>query len=102
MDSHNEISNAPGKESFWRRQFSSTLTGPQLRYDVIFGIVAPILCFVFDPAIFTNDGFGLVVVPIAQYKWFVYLSSALSIITRGVGCLLIARLNLLEELLPDL
>jgi hypothetical protein len=87
MDSHNETNNGAGKESFWRRQFSSTITTPQLTYDVLFGILLPILCFIFDPAIFTNDGFGLVIFSIAQYKWFVYLFSALSIISLSVWLL---------------
>ena len=82
MDANNET-----KESFWTRQFSSTITTQQLSYDVIFGIVMPILCFIFDPAIFTNDGFGLAIFPLAQYKWFVYLFSALSIFSLAVWLL---------------
>ena len=79
--------NDDAKESFWARQFSSTITTPQLAYDVIFGIVMPILCFIFDPAVFTNDAFGLAIVPLAQYKWFVYLFSALSIISLAAWLL---------------
>ena len=79
--------NSETKGSFWSRQFSSTITTNQLTYDVIFGIVLPILCFIFDPAIFTSDGFGLILFSIAQYKWFVYLFSALSIISLAVWLL---------------
>src|SRR3982751_3401848 len=39
------------KSRFWVRQFSDSATRPQLVFDVIFGIVMPILCFYFDPGI---------------------------------------------------
>ncbi len=80
-------SSAPEKLSFWRRQFSSSRTIPQLVYDVIFGIVLPILCFKFDPIVFSGRGAGTDIVPIAQFRSFVYLFSALSIVTLVVWLL---------------
>jgi len=74
---------APEKWSFWRRQFASNMTIPQLTYDVIFGIVLPVLCFIFDPIVFSGSEF----VVHAQYKSFVYLFSALSIVTLVVWLL---------------
>ncbi|HKS26700.1 MAG TPA: hypothetical protein VJS44_02720 [Pyrinomonadaceae bacterium] len=43
---------------FWRRQFQPEATRGQTVFDVVFGIVLPILCFIFDPAIFRGNFFG--------------------------------------------
>ena len=62
---------------FWRRQFVPQVTWAQITFDVIFGIVGPILCFVFDPIVF-RGGIGdrpLLV----DYKIYVYLFSGLEI-----------------------
>ena len=78
MFEQNETKNsAPEKWSFWRRQFASAMTIPQLAYDVIFGVVMPILCFIFDPIVFSGRGF----IPLAQYRSLIYLFSAISIVT---------------------
>ncbi len=88
MFERDETKNAiSGKWSFWRRQFASSITVPQLAYDVIFGIVLPILCFIFDPIVFSGRGFVTDMVPLAQYKSLVYLFSALSIVTLAVWLL---------------
>lgn len=45
---------------FWRRQFAEGATAAQRRFDIAFGIILPVLCFVFDPVVFrewhTADG----------------------------------------------
>ena len=79
-----------GKWSFWRRQFGGRVTVPQLTYDFMFGIILPVLCFIFDPIVFSGRGFVTGIVPLAQYKSLVYLFSALSIVTLG-GWLLAYR-----------
>jgi len=66
------------KAGFWRRQFAPQVTGPQITFDIVFGIVAPILCFAFDPIVFRG---GLAGPPLfADYKIYVYLFSGLQII----------------------
>ena len=83
------------KRGFWARQFSSRVTRPQLIFDVVFGIVLPVLCFVFDPAVFRGLGEGFMLAPLAPHKLFVYLFSAVSMATlalwltsrRGFGAL---------------
>lgn len=72
---------------FWRRQFAGAVTASQLAYDLIFGIVLPILCFIFDPIAFSGREFVTHIAPITQYKLHVYLFSALSIITLAVWLL---------------
>lgn len=37
---------------FWRRQFAETRTRRQVAFDVIFGIVLPVICLAFDPIVF--------------------------------------------------
>lgn len=43
---------------FWRRQFDDAPTLPQRRFDVLFGVVMPVLCFVFDPIVFKGEFAG--------------------------------------------
>jgi hypothetical protein len=43
---------------FWRRQFQPEPTRGKTIFDVSFGIVLPILCFVFDPIVFRGNFFG--------------------------------------------
>ncbi len=40
---------------FWRRQFMPPTSGAQRAFDVLFGVVAPVLCFFFDPIVFKAD-----------------------------------------------
>src|SRR5882762_1519627 len=69
----------PTRMGFWRRQFAAEATTSQLVFDVLFGIIAPILCFAFDPIAFRN-GFGGGPL-FAQYQVLVYLFSGLEIVT---------------------
>jgi hypothetical protein len=39
-------------EGFWKRQFAPEMTGPQILFDVVAGILLPIVCMVLDPFIF--------------------------------------------------
>ena len=61
---------------FWRRQFMPSTTHAQVVFDVLFGIVAPVLCFVFDPIVF-QSGFGPALFP--ELGPFVYMVSAIEI-----------------------
>jgi hypothetical protein len=64
------------KTGFWKRQFAPTVTGPQVIFDVIFGVVGPILCFVIDPVVFRGWLFGPL---FPEYQTFAYLFSGLQI-----------------------
>ncbi len=44
-----------GRREFWSRQFRPEKTVRQVVFDVLFGIVAPVLCLIFDPVVF-RDG----------------------------------------------
>jgi hypothetical protein len=48
----------PHSEPFFARQFSHVATGEQRLFDVIFAIIAPILCVACDPVVFKGERFG--------------------------------------------
>jgi len=75
------------KQGFWRRQFAGNITIPQLAYDMVFGIVMPILCFIFDPIVFSGRGVMAGFVPLSQYRLLVYLFSTVSIVVLAVWLL---------------
>lgn len=66
---------------FWRRQFNDSPTRAQFRFDIIFGLVIPVLCFVFDPIVFRSwildDGIY------QRYQFLAYAASAFEIATLG-------------------
>jgi hypothetical protein len=62
---------------FWHRQFGPTVTRAQIIFDLMFGVIGPILCFVFDPIIFRSWIGGPPFA--ADYRIFVYLFSGLQI-----------------------
>jgi len=64
------------KTGFWKRQFAPVVTRPQIIFDVIFGVLGPILCFVFDPVVFRGWLFGPL---FPEYQTFAYLFSGLQI-----------------------
>lgn len=41
-------------KGFWRRQFQQEPTKAQYKFDWMFGVIMPVVCFFFDPAIFSN------------------------------------------------
>jgi hypothetical protein len=69
-------------EGFWRRQFSDVPTRQQTIFDVIFGIVLPIVCLYFDPIVFRNnlDPCNTTKSFSTQYAFFVYTLIGLGIL----------------------
>jgi hypothetical protein len=43
---------------FWRRQFRPEATRRQTVFDVLLGVVLPVLCFIFDPLVFRGNFIG--------------------------------------------
>ena len=54
-----------------------SVTRPQVLFDITFGAIGPILCFVFDPLVFRNGIGGAPL--LSDYRNFVYLFSGLQI-----------------------
>jgi hypothetical protein len=71
------------KGTFWKRQ--SHASGPQIIYDILFGMVGPILCFVFDLIVFRGGMAGGALFP--RYQIYVYLFSGLQIVLLGLWLL---------------
>lgn len=70
------------KDGFLRRQFQPPTTPAQTVFDVLFGVMAPILCFVFDPGILRSSDFGFGTGPgiFSEFQSFVYLVSGIEIL----------------------
>ena len=64
---------------FWRRQFQQTPTVKQRQYDWAFGVIMPVLCFLFDPFIFKFWGMSSGGI-LGAYKPFAYAGSFISIL----------------------
>lgn len=67
---------------FWKKQFSSTVTTRQLVFDMLFGVVGPLLCIIFDPFVFRSGAFSRG--PLADYRVFAYLGIILGILTLTI------------------
>jgi hypothetical protein len=63
---------------FWRRQFDLPASPQQQLFDLLLGVVAPVLCLLLDPAIFRPfaGGTGFM----RHYRLFAYLEIGLSIL----------------------
>lgn len=68
----------PVNNGFWKHQFLQETSRPQLIFDLVFGVVGPILCFVFDPIVFQGGLAGPPFLP--DYQGVVYLFSGVEII----------------------
>jgi hypothetical protein len=66
------------RAGFWRRQFTSDNTWAQRIFDVLFGVVAPVLCFAFDPIVFKASDFGGALFP--SFQAYVYMVSGIEIL----------------------
>lgn len=74
--------NTQARPRFWRRQFADAPTRAQVRFDVIFGLILPVLCFVFDPIVFRGNSNLLGYDGMYQrVRLFAYSASALEIAT---------------------
>ena len=73
-----QLGSTNANAGFWQRQFVPTVTRAQIIFDLGFGVIGPILCFVFDPIVFRSWIGGAPFA--ADYQTFVYLFSGLQMI----------------------
>ncbi|MFL6467000.1 MAG: hypothetical protein ACJ72Z_03490 [Pyrinomonadaceae bacterium] len=78
------------KAPFWERQFSPEVTAKQTRFDWIYGVILPIICFAFDPIVF-RDGVGHGW--LGDYQIFAYVLSIPSIMSMAAWLLWKERLG---------
>lgn len=69
------------KRGFWRRQFQIETTSKQKIFDWIFGVGLPVICFVFDPLVFKNNGLGNAI--LGNFKPFAYILSFISVMAMS-------------------
>jgi len=75
----NANSPLPEKEiGFWERQFRLPATWPQVAFDLIFGVIAPVFCVLVDPIVFVGE-IGL----FRSWCLMAYLEIAVGIVALG-------------------
>lgn len=72
---------------FWKRQFQQRSTVAQRKFDWLFGVFLPIVCFVFDPIVFTNETY------LGDYKSFGYIFSFVSVMAMSAWLIWGAKLK---------
>ena len=63
---------------FWARQFADVSTEKQDRFDIVLGIVLPVICLVVDPIVFQGGFFGEQPI-LGRFQLFAYLFCGLQI-----------------------
>jgi len=82
------------RTGFWRRQMGATHTAGQVVFDVVFGILMPLVCFYFDPGIIR----GTRSTPLGEFSIFIYGFSGVAILTLSVWIFLGDRLRSLTPI----
>lgn len=79
--------------TFWQRQFVEAETSRQRAFDLLFGVIAPILCLIFDPAVFRGSTMGRAY--LGPIQIFAYLSISLGIVILSTRLFVPIRSDLL-------
>lgn len=95
-----EESDLKVKKGFWRRQFDRQATAAQKRFDWIFGVILPVICFAFDPVVFKGNAMGTAY--LADYKPFAYILSFVSVMAMAAWLIWGAKLKWLGAVLAGL
>lgn len=96
----NEESDTELKKGFWRRQFQTEATEGQRKFDWIFGVVLPVICFAFDPVVFKGNALGTAY--LGEYRPFAYILSFVSIMAMTAWLIWGAKLKWLGAFLAGL
>jgi hypothetical protein len=91
---------AEPRKGFWKRQFQKESTESQRRFDWIFGVVLPVICFVADPVVFKG---GLADEPfLGTFKPLAYVLSFVSVMAMAAWLIWGAKLKWLNAFLAGL
>ncbi|MDX6613793.1 MAG: hypothetical protein QOD75_2979 [Blastocatellia bacterium] len=71
-----------GGHSILRRQFAAAPTRPQRTFDVVFGLLVPVLCFYFDPIVFQGNFIGEPLY--SDYQMFAYIVTAIEVLVLAL------------------
>ncbi len=69
---------------YWVRQFTPPATRRQRVFDVIFGLVMPVVCMIFDPIVFKGSGPIWGEGMLGELRWFAYTGLAVELIALGI------------------
>ncbi len=69
------------EKGYWQRQFQAESTQAQRKFDWIFGVILPVICFVADPIVFKGAAFGNA--QFGTFKPFAYVLSFVSIMATS-------------------
>jgi hypothetical protein len=84
------------EKGFWRRQFQPAATLAQTKFDWTFGVVLPVVCFVFDPVVFEGGSV------LAAFKLSAYVLSFVSVMAMAAWLIWGAKLKWLNAFLAGL
>lgn len=84
------------EERFWKRQVQQRATASQKRFDWFFGVLLPVICFTFDPIVFTSE------TALGKYKAFAYTLSFVSVMAMAAWLIWGAKLKWLNAFLAGL
>lgn len=74
------------RQPFWPRQFQPETTVPQTVADLLFGVILPLLCFIFDPVVFRGN-FVLGRPILGEVRFLAYMTAFIEIATLLVWLL---------------
>jgi hypothetical protein len=92
MNSILTVVDEPYPASFWERQLNPTCTYYQIVFDVIFGVVMPLVCFYFDPGIIRGGTFRWYL-PMLPHAILVYSLSAIAVLSLVVWLSFASRIK---------
>ncbi len=69
---------------YWVRQFTPPATRRQRVFDLIFGLVMPVVCMIFDPIVFKGSGLFSGEGILGELRWLVYVGLAVELIALGI------------------
>ena len=69
---------------YWVRQFAMPATRRKRVFDVIFGLVMPVVCMIFDPIVFKGSGLMSSEGMLSELRWFAYTGLAVELIALGI------------------
>ncbi len=75
---------AGSPSDYWVRQFAAPTTRRQRVFDVIFGLVMPVVCMIFDPIVFKGSGLFADEGMFSELRWFAYTGLAVELIALGI------------------
>lgn len=100
LELNGEIGKSEPQKGFWRRQFQKKSTRSQRVFDWIFGVVLPVICFVFDPTVFKGGFFGPA--NLGNYKPLAYVLSFILVMAMSAWLVWGEKLKWLNAFLAGL